>query len=42
MEMPGRFEERFALKDYPYDKVYLSPSYSRMVKLPDPVKIKVK
>lgn len=42
MDMPGRFEEQFALKNYPYDMVYLSPSYSRIVNLPRPIKIKVK
>ena len=42
METPGRFEVRFALKNYPYDSVYLSPSYSRIVNLPTPIKIKVK
>ncbi len=36
------FEVQFALRSYPYDIVYLSPEYSRSVKLEQPVMINVK
>lgn len=39
---PGAFLVQFSLKDYPYDAVYLSPSFSRTVKLVTPIEIKVK
>ncbi len=42
IETPGVFRVEFALKDYPYDTVYLSPSFTRTVKLVTPVEIKVK
>ncbi|MFA5536039.1 MAG: DUF4179 domain-containing protein [Bacillota bacterium] len=37
-----RFIVKFAIKDYPYDIVYLSPAYSWVVKLSTPIKIKIK
>lgn len=42
VETPGVFRIQFALKDYHYDTVYLTPSYSRLVKLEIPVEVKVK
>lgn len=39
---PKRFVVQFALKDYPYDIVYLSPAYSWVVKLPMPIEIQIK
>lgn len=36
------FSVEIPLKDYPYDKVYMCPAFSRMVKLPEPVVIKIK
>ena len=42
VETPGVFRVQFSLTDYPFDTVYLSPSFSRTVKLAVPVKIKVK
>lgn len=39
---PGRFDETFALLDYPYDMVYLAPVYSRIVNLPTPIIIGIK
>ena len=42
VEAPGGFLVRFALKDYPYDTVFLSPCFSRTVHLETPVEIQVK
>ncbi len=42
VETPGVFSVQFSLTDYPFDTVYLSPSFSRTVKLAAPVEIKVK
>lgn len=41
-EVPGRFLVSFALKDYPYDTVLLSPDYTRTSTLAQPVVIQVK
>lgn len=41
-QIPGRFDEQFALVDYPYDVVYLCPAYSRIVELAIPIEIKIK
>jgi hypothetical protein len=41
-EAPGVFEVQFSLVEYPFDTVYLSPSFSRTVELSSPVAIKVK
>lgn len=41
-ETLGRFNKKFVLRDYPHDIVYLSPAYSRMVNLPDPITIRIK
>lgn len=37
-----RFTETFALKNYPYHQAYLTPAYSRVVKLSTPIEIKIK
>ena len=37
-----RNEEWFALKDYPYDEVWLCPSFSRRVTLDEPISIEIK
>lgn len=42
VETPGKFLVRFSLKDYPFDTVYLSPSFSRTTTPGTPVEIKVK
>lgn len=42
IETPGNYQHEFALVDYPYDVVYLCPSYSRIVDLPIPIKIRIK
>jgi len=42
VETPGMFKTRFALTDYPYDTVYLSPVFSRAVSLEFPVEVIVK
>lgn len=42
VETPGVFRVQFALVDYCYDTVYLSPSFSRTTKLNEAVVIKVK
>jgi hypothetical protein len=40
--IPGRFAESITLEDYPYDAVLLSPSYSRIAELPNPVVVEIK
>ena len=42
VETPGVFRVQFSLTDYPFDTVYLSPSFSRTATLVAPVEIKVK
>jgi hypothetical protein len=42
IDTPGAFIVQFSLTDYPYDTVYLSPSFSRTVKMATPIAIKVK
>lgn len=42
VELPGKFTLQFALTDYPYDTVTLSPSFSRAVALETPVALTVK
>lgn len=42
VENPDRFTVMLALEDYPFDRVYLCPAYSRVVTLSRPVEIKVK
>ena len=42
VDLPGRFVEEFALIDYPYDEVWLSPSFSRRVTLDTPISIQIK
>lgn len=42
LETPGAFTVQFSLKDYPFDTVYLSPSFSHTVTLAEPIEIKVK
>lgn len=42
VKKPERFTVTFALKDYPYDQVYLVPAYSRVVKFSPPVAIRIK
>ncbi len=42
VETPGLFRVEFALDHYPFDTVYLSPSFSRKVKLETPVMITIK
>ncbi len=42
VETPDVFRVEFALKDYPYDVVYLSPAYSRVSTLEHPVVIGIK
>jgi hypothetical protein len=42
VETPGMFSEEFSLTDYPFDTVWLSPSFSRTVKPAAPIEIKVK
>lgn len=41
IENPDRFYSEFSLQDYPFDVVYLSPVYSRMVQLDKAIKIKI-
>lgn len=41
VETPGVFRVRFALVDYPYDTVYLSPSFSRVTTLSEAVVIEI-
>lgn len=41
-ETPDTFKTQFYLLDYPFDTVYLSPSFSRAVTLETPLEIKVK
>ena len=41
-EVKGVFKVQFSLEDYPFDTVYLSPSFSRTVHLSAPVEINVK
>jgi hypothetical protein len=38
----SQFKTTFVLKDYLFDTVYLSPTYSRRVELPVPIKITIK
>ena len=40
--LPNRFTESFGLIDYPYDEVWLCPSYSRCVTLDTPIRIEIK
>ena len=42
IETSGTFKVQFSLKDYPFDTVYLSPSFSHTVTLAEPIEIKVK
>lgn len=42
IETPNVFYVEIPLKDYPYDVVYMSPDFSRMVELSEPVVIKIK
>jgi len=42
VETPGVFRVEFALDNYPFDTVYLSPSFSRKVKLTTPIMITIK
>lgn len=42
VKTPGVFRVKFTLKDYPYDTVYLMPSYSQLVKLETQTEVKVK
>jgi len=39
---PNVFFVQFALVDFPYDVVYLSPSYSRLTRLHEPVMLRVR
>lgn len=41
-ENPGSFQVVFTLDSYAYDRVTLSPSYSRFVTLKDPVSVRLK
>ena len=38
----GRFRVKFTLDDFPYDFVYLAPSYSRTVELEAPISVSIK
>lgn len=42
IEKPDTFEVAFALENYPYDTVYLSPAYSCRVHLEEPITLKIK
>lgn len=42
VNLPGKFIEEFALVDYPYDEVWLSPAFSRKVTLNNPISIPIK
>lgn len=42
IETPRVFKVQFMLENYPYDYVYISPSYSRQVKLGTQAEVKVK
>jgi hypothetical protein len=42
MDTPGVFAEKFTLDGYSYDKVYLMPSFSRLVELATPIEVQVK
>lgn len=41
-DKPDMFHVSIPLKNYPYDTVYMSPDFSRIVELPDPIAIKIK
>jgi hypothetical protein len=41
-DAPDVFYAVIPLKDYPYDTVYMSPEFSRIVELSEPVVIKIK
>jgi len=38
---PEKFYVEFSLLNYPFDVVYLSRAYSRMVQLDEPIKIEI-
>ncbi len=42
VELPGRFIEQFNLINYPYDEIWLCPSYSSRVMLDTPINIEIK
>lgn len=41
-DAPDMFYVEIPLKDYPYETVYMSPDFSRIVELPEPIVIKIK
>jgi hypothetical protein len=42
IDNPNVFQVVITLKDYPYDTVYMSPDFSRIVELPEPIVIRIK
>ena len=42
VDLPSRFTDEFSLINYPYDEVWLCPSYSHRVTLDTPISIEIK